>query len=309
MLICGLALLLLIFITFRIARQISKPLKEFSGYARQIRNGLQSDGISISSNDELGVLKDAFSYLQHNNEKMRNEIRLAQKLQQRFLPYPSPLPENIHVKGELQQSKHVGGDLYEYFLADDHLYFAIGDVAGKGIPAALYMASVVKLFRYVASIQTSTANICNTINIYTAENNEGDMYVTMFVGILNIKTGEMTFTNAGHPEPLIIHANRETSKLTCHHDSPVGLLENYSYSECHYTLPIGTTLLLYTDGITDAENQSGLFYGEEKLKAAIRNSSSLQPNKLVDAILKDLHQHINNAELSDDFTLLAIQLQ
>lgn len=272
--------------------------------------------MSITSNDEFGELRDAFRYLQQNmnsyaeklkvSEKIQSEIRLAQKLQQRFLPRPLQLPDNIELKGELRQSKSVGGDLYEYFLVNNLLYFAIGDVSGKGIPAALYMASVVKLFRYVASKQTSTARICNTINTYMSDNSDDDMYVTMFVGVLDITTGEITFTNAGHPEPLVVHPNRRIEPLKFYSDSPIGILENYSYNEYKYTLEDGALLLLYTDGITDAEDARSQFYGKNRLTDNIRTSPSLHPEEVIDTILEGLRKHTHDAELSDDFTLLSI---
>ncbi len=315
--ICGLSMLLLIVMTFIIARQISKPLKLFTGYARNIKNGRTDSRImSITSNDEFGELRDAFRYLQQNmnsyaeklkvSEKIQSEIRLAQKLQQRFLPRPLQLPDNIELRGELRQSKSVGGDLYEYFLVNNLLYFAIGDVSGKGIPAALYMASVVKLFRYVASKQTSTAHICNTINTYMSDNSDDDMYVTMFVGVLDITTGEITFTNAGHPEPLVVHPNRRIEPLKFYSDSPIGILENYSYNEYKYTLEDGALLLLYTDGITDAEDARSQFYGKNRLTDNIRTSPSLHPEEVIDTILEGLRKHTHDAELSDDFTLLSI---
>lgn len=317
LIICSLSMLLLIIMTFIIARQITKPLKVFTGYARNIKNDRTDMRImSIKSNDEFGELRDAFRYLQQNmnnyaeklkiSEKIQMEIRLAQKLQQRFLPRPLQLPENIEVKGELRQSKSVGGDLYEYFLINNLLYFAIGDVSGKGIPAALYMASVVKLFRYVASKQTSTAHICNTINTYMSDNADDDMYVTMIVGILNINTGEITFTNAGHPEPLVVHPDRQIEALRFYSDSPIGILENYSYREYRYTLEDNALLLLYTDGITDAEDKYSQFYGKDRLIENIRISRSLHPKEIIDAILEDLRKHTHDAELSDDFTLLSI---
>lgn len=317
LIICGLSMLLLIVMMFIIAQQIFKPLKLFTGYARNIKNGQPDSRImSITSNDEFGELRDAFRYLQQNmnsyaeklkvSEKIQSEIRLAQKLQQRFLPRPLQLPDNIELKGELRQSKSVGGDLYEYFLMNNRLYFAIGDVSGKGIPAALYMASVVKLFRYVASKQTSTAHICNTINTYMSDNSDDDMYVTMFVGILNILTGEITFTNAGHPEPLIIHPDKQIEPLKLYSDSPIGILENYSYNEYKYKLEEGTLLLLYTDGITDAEDTLSQFYGKNRLIDNIRTSPSLHPKEVIDTILEGLSKHTHNTELSDDFTLFSI---
>ncbi len=315
--ICSLSMLLLIILTFIIARQITRPLKVFTGYARNIKNGRTDAQImSIKSNDEFGELRDAFRYLQQNmnnyaeklkvSEKIQSEIRLAQKLQQRFLPPPLQLPDNLEVKGELRQSKSVGGDLYEYFLMNGRLYFAIGDVSGKGIPAALYMASVVKLFRYVASRQTSTACICNTINTYMSDNSDDDMYVTMIVGILDVNTGEITFTNAGHPEPLVVRPDRQITTLSFYSDSPIGILENYSYSEYKYTLEDHAMLLLYTDGITDAEDEHAQFYGKDRLVDKIRTASSLHPEAVIDTILDDLLRHTRDTELSDDFTLLSV---
>lgn len=315
--ICTLSMFLLIIMTFIIARQISRPLKLFTGYARKIKSGQEDSRImSITSNDEFGELRDAFRYLQQHmdnyseqlkvSENIQTEIRLAQKLQQRFLPRPLQLPDNIELKGELRQSKSVGGDLYEYFIINNLLYFAIGDVSGKGIPAALYMASVVKLFRYVASKQTSTAIICNTINTYMSDNADDDMYVTMFVGIMNVDTGEITFTNAGHPEPLVIHPDRQIELLKSYPNSPVGILENYSYSEYNYTLEEGALLLLYTDGITDAEDKQSQFYGKNRLIDNIQTAPFLHPEEVVDTILEGLHRHTRDTELSDDFTLLSI---
>ncbi len=317
LIICSFSMLLLIVMTFIIARQITKPLKVFTGYARNIKNGRTDAQImSIKSNDEFGELRDAFRYLQQNmdsyaeklrvSEKIQMEIRVAQKLQQRFLPRPLQLPANIEVKGELRQSKSVGGDLYEYFLINNLLYFAIGDVSGKGVPAALYMASIVKLFRYVASKQTSTSHICDTINTYMSDNSDDDMYVTMVVGILNINTGEITFTNAGHPEPLVVHPDRKIEPIRIYPDAPIGILENYSYHEYKYTLKDNTLLLLYTDGITDAEDKFSQFYGKDKLLANLRTSHSLHPKDVVNTILEDLLKHTHETELSDDFTLLSI---
>lgn len=317
LIVCSISILLLIVLTFIIVRQIAKPLKVFTGYARNIKNGRTDSRImAVKFNDEFEELRDAFRYLQQNmnkyaeklkvSEKIQSEIRLAQKLQQHFLPRPLQLPDNIEVKGELRQSKSVGGDLYEYFLLNGRLYFAIGDVSGKGIPAALYMASVVKLFRYVASKQTSTAHICNTINTYMSDNSVDDMYITMIVGILNINTGEMTITNAGHPDPLVVCPDKRIVPVKFHSDSPIGILENYSYSEYRYTLEENAMLLLYTDGITDAEDKHSQFYGKDRLIDTVRTARSLHPEDVIDSILKDLLRHTRDTELSDDFTLLSV---
>lgn len=151
-------------------------------------------------------------------EQYNSEMRLARRIQQRFLPRPILLPPNIELAADLRQCREVGGDFYEYFQLGNQLYFAIGDVAGKGTPAALYMASISKLFCYIASNNTSTAQICNLINKHMCDDADDDIYTTIFIGIIDINTGIMTFTNAGHPYPLIIHHNGQTSFLNKYPD-------------------------------------------------------------------------------------------
>lgn len=304
-----------------IVRHSLFPLGEFAKNAHNICKGQRNLRLPKNlPNKELQKLYESFTYMQNNissylkelketaaeNEKIATEIKLARKIQQRFLPKPIELPANIELYGELKQSKSVGGDLYEYFLIGNRLYFAIGDVSGKGVPAALYMASIIKLFRYVASRQNSTAEICNTINAHMCDNNEDDMYVTMAIGIMDINTGLITFTNAGHPRPLIIHQNGQIHTLNKYTDVPIGILEDYKFSEFTYTLRKGCQILLFTDGITDAENNNGNFFGQDRLMECIQRVTDRSPQIIVSSILKGIHNHIKDAGQSDDFTILSI---
>lgn len=168
------------------------------------------------------------------------------------------------------------------------------------------MASIIKLFRYVASRQNSTAEICNTINAHMCDNNEDDMYVTMAIGIMDINTGVITFTNAGHPRPLIIHQNGQIHTLNKYTDVPIGILEDYKFSEFTYTLRQGCQILLFTDGITDAENNNGNFFGQGRLMECIQQVTDRSPQFIVSSILKGIHSHIKDAGQSDDFTILSI---
>ncbi len=320
-LILGTGFLIFLYIIIRIVHHSLFPLGEFT---KNVRSNCQGEGNmqfpADPHNEELRELYESYAYMQSNissyikelkkttaeNEKITTEIKLARKIQQRFLPKPIALPRNIELYGELKQSKSVGGDLYEYFLIGHKLYFAIGDVSGKGVPAALYMASIIKLFRYVASRQDSTAEICNTINAHMCDNNEDDMYVTMVIGIMDINTGIITFTNAGHPRPLIIHQNGQVHTLNKYTDVPIGILEDYKFSEFTYTLRKGCQILLFTDGITDAENINGNFFGEARLMEYIQQVTNRSPQTLVSAILSGIHHHIKDAGQSDDFTILSI---
>ena len=317
----GFGLIFLFAGIINIVHRLSSPLKQLAFSARRIAEGEFDIRLTMpNSTQEICELYDSFHYLQQNlvnyierlqtttaeKEQLNSEMRLARRIQQRFLPHHIQLPPNIKLAAELRQCREVGGDMYEFFLIDNHLYFATGDVSGKGTPAALYMASFSKLFSYIASHHTSTATICNIINKHMCDDADDDMYITMFMGILNIDTGIMTFTNAGHPYPLIIHRDGNTSFLNKYPDVPIGVLEDHCFSEHTYTLQQDTTLLFYTDGITDAENMEGQFYGQENMIKCVQSVACQSPENIIQALLEEIKNHIGDRRQSDDLTLLTI---
>lgn len=320
----GGSLLFLFIGIINIVHRLSSPLKELAYNARQIADGQFNVEIpQQKSSNEINELYNSFRYMQHSivnyieklkistaeKEQRNSEMVLARRIQQRFLHNHIEVPKNIELAAELRQSLEVGGDLYEFFLLSNRLYFAIGDVSGKGTPAALYMVSICKLFRYVANTNTSTATICNIINKHMCEDAEDDMYVTMFMGILDINTGIITFTNAGHPYPLVIHENGETNFLREYPDVPIGVLEDHCFTEHTYTLHKNTSILFYTDGITDAENPAGKFYGKENLVKCVQKVAAEAPQIIIETILKDIKKHIDARNQSDDLTLLLLRFK
>lgn len=320
----GLGLFCLFIGIVNIVRRLSLPLLELSYSTRRIAEG-QFDIVlpTPKSCKEIHDLYDSFHYLQQNlvnyierlkittaeKEQYNSEMRLARRIQQRFLPRPISLPPNIELEADLRQCHEVGGDFYEYFQLGDQLYFAIGDVAGKGTPAALYMASISKLFRYIASNNSSTAKICHLINKHMCDDADDDMYTTIFIGIIDINTGNMTFTNAGHPYPLIIPPNGQTNFLNKYPDVPIGVLEDHEFSEYTYTFNKNTMLLFYTDGITDTENQAGQFYGQDKLIRCVEAQTVKTPSFIIQTLLENIRIHIGQGNQSDDLTLLAIKFK
>ncbi len=305
-----------------ITRRHMSPLRDFTANVRAIADGNWDIELSDirSTAEELNELHNAFKYMQHNmlvyvdqlkntteeNERMNTEIKLARRIQNRFLPQPVILSKEVEVQGKLQQSKSVGGDLYEYFIIDNRLYFAIGDVSGKGVPAALYMASIIKLFRYVAVRERSSAQICNIINNHICDSTEDDMYVTLFTGILELDTGVVTFSNAGHPNPLLLDGSGNLTSFSEDTDVPVGILEDYKYKEYCLTLHPDSKLVLFTDGITDAESRSGEFFGRRNLINSIRQTAGMRAKELVETVTHRVAEHIKGAEQFDDMTLLVI---
>lgn len=307
--------------TVNIVRRLSDPLKQLAYTARQMAKGRFDIKLTNThSSREIQELYTSFRYMQKSivdyierltittaeKEQMNSEMRLAQRIQNSFLPKRIQLPPNIELCGELRQSRKVGGDLFDYFVKDHRLYFAIGDVSGKGIPAALYMSSITKLFRYIANDKHSTAAICNIINQHSCDNGEDDIYITMFVGILDINTGILTFTNAGHPYPLIVHENLKVTVLDKYPDVPIGVLEDHVYSEHVYTMHKDTSILLYTDGITDSENKNSEFYGKDNLMNCLKSVPEKTPDNLIKAILADIQRHTAGCRQSDDLTVLSI---
>lgn len=305
-----------------IVRRHSSPLKQLTYAAHRIAEGDFNTPIpTLKYSYEINELCNAFRYLQHNltdyieklkisaaeKEQRNSEMKLAQKIQQRFLPRNITLPPNIQLAAELRQSREVGGDLYDFFILDDRLYFTIGDVSGKGIPAALYMVSVSRFLRYVACSQTSTAHICDIINQHLCEDDEDDMYITLFLGILDLRTGVLTYTNAGHPHPLILNADGTTGSFTQYPDIPVGILDNYHFTEHTYTFPANSSLLFYTDGITDAENLDRQFFGKERLIKCVERVATDSPRQIIQAILEDITKHMDSCKQTDDLTLLLIR--
>ena len=306
----------------RIIRSQMTPLREFTTNVRTIADNNWNTELSAvhSTAKELRELYDAFKYMQNSmvvyidqlrrtteeNQRMITEIKLAKRIQNRFLPQPVTLSREVEVLGRLEQSKSVGGDLYEYFIIDNKLYFAVGDVSGNGIPAALYMASIIKLFRYVAGRQESSAQICDIINGNMCEYTEDDMYVTIFTGILDLKTGVVTFTNAGHPNPLLVDENGHVSAFSEDTDVPIGILEDYMYKESRITLAPGSKLLLFTDGITDAESKSAEFFGTPRLMDSVRQAGGKDAQSLVETVSAKVSEHMKGVEQFDDMTLLVI---
>ncbi|PXZ45267.1 MULTISPECIES: SpoIIE family protein phosphatase [Porphyromonadaceae] len=320
---CFICLLLLFWIIIRIIRQVFKPLRQFATVTRTIADGNFNVPIpETNDNDELRELRNSFMYMQHRiiesiknlkkttmeKEKFESEIRVAQNIQEQFLPTSNKLDkEHISLYSVLEQSKAVGGDMYSYLVKNDLLYFTVGDVRGKGVPAALYMASVCTLFNYMATSKQSSASICNTLNDYLCSNLNEDMFITMFVGILNLKTGLLNYTNAGHPYPIVQREQRENSMfLEEALDIPIGIMKNV-YKDTHLQLYPGDTLLIYTDGISEAQNEARAFYGKERLLQFVKTLQTRTPEELIDEILADLINYIGDMDEADDLTMLSIK--
>jgi len=223
-----------------------------------------------------------------------------------FPPYPDR--DDIDIAGLLTPAKDVGGDLFDFYIRDEKLFFCIGDVSGKGVPASLVMAVSRTLFRNVSAHVSEPSEIVRTLNEVLVENNETNMFVTLFVGVLDMKTGQMRYCNAGHDAPLLI--GRGVGMLPCDPNLPVGVMSGFVFSSQEVEIHSGTVIFLYTDGLTEAENISHAQLGDqcvievaEKLLAEDENIPSTVITRMSEAV----QAFVGDAEQSDDMTMLAIK--
>ena len=245
-------------------------------------------------------------------ESIKGDLAVAQEIQQAILPriFP-PFPEDANqmdIAASMNAAKDVAGDFYDFFrIDDDHIGFVIADVSGKGIPAAIFMAVSRTLIRATGIRGVKPSECITYINSLLAEESASNMFVTVFYGIYNIKTGDVTYTNAGHNPPYVAKADGSVVKLPLSKNIIAGFLKGYQFTEETLQLQHGDTLLLYTDGVTEAVDPDYEEYGEERLEALLKNTPQADCQQLIDAVKADVKVFANGAEQSDDITLLAIK--
>ncbi|MEA4982879.1 MAG: SpoIIE family protein phosphatase [Paludibacter sp.] len=316
---------LLLFLTIRIINHQISPLAKFARSARIIASGnFNSELPKIEKSNEMKELHDSFEYMQRElsnyivnlkettsaKEKIESELRIAKEIQMGMIPHIFPpfpdLPE-IDLFATLLSAKEVGGDLYDFFLVDENrMCFAIGDVSGKGIPASLFMAVTRTLLRSVADKDKSTAEIVGSINKTLSLNNESNMFVTFFLGILDIKKGELRYCNAGHNPPVLIKHKQEVSYFNITKAIPVGLFEDYQYTEEVIKIEPADQIFLYTDGLTEAEDVNNRLFGDDRLLEVIREHAAASPREMIDETTKAVARHVNGHMQSDDLTMMSI---
>lgn len=240
-------------------------------------------------------------------ERLGSELRVASSIQQAMLPQSSDdigARVDVEVHGMLRPAREVGGDLYEYFVRDEKLYFCIGDVSGKGVPSSLVMAVSQALFWAVASHTSLPAHILRTINQTASKNNDRNMFVTMFVGVLDLPTGRLRYCNAGHDAPVLISKGRP-QWLDVKPNLPLGVLEGFDFEAQECMLMPDTTLLLYTDGVTEAMDASHIQYGRERLMECLTDCPQ-DACQMVERVAQSVSDFVDGADQSDDLTLLAV---
>ena len=305
-------------------RRLTNPLARFAGSANEIAKGnFHAELPVIKSKDEMKTLHDSFGTMQQSlvdyidelkkttasKERIESELRIARSIQMSMVPKifpPFPEREDVDLYAKLIPAKEVGGDLYDFFIEDNKLYFIVGDVSGKGVPASLVMAVTCRLFRTIAEHLHTPAEIVKALNDTLAENNESNMFCTAFLGVLDLKTGNMQYCNAGHNAPVMLASSGEVKFMEVKPNLPLGLFGDFPYEgqECDITKE--TSLFLYTDGVTEAENTTKVLYSDERLLDLLDKQRKSMPQMIVDMVLDDVNKHVNGAEQSDDITIMCV---
>ena len=256
-------------------------------------------------------------YVKNNNklqkanlkeERIGSELRIATNIQKEMLPRSFSLGrDDIDVYGSLTPAREVGGDLYDFFVRDEKLFFCIGDVSGKGVPSAIVMAVIHTMFRMASANEDNPARIMQTVNEAACEGNDSNMFVTMFIGVLDLPTGCLHYCDAGHDAPFIM-VNGQWSMVHVNPHLPIGLFNDVMYNVQETQLQSGSTLFLYTDGLTEAKKGPKQYFGLERVNTVLLQCADKQltPEQILTTISEEVHRYVGDAEQSDDLTMLAI---
>lgn len=307
-----------------VIKRITKPLRRFADSADEISKGnFQAELPKIKSKDEMLRLRNSFETMQTslvrqieetkimNEEKGRleGELHTARHIQMSMLPKtfpPFPERDDLDIYGLLAPAKEVGGDLYDFYIRDEKLFFCIGDVSGKGVPASLVMAVTRSLFRSTSSHENRPSRIINIINDAIARDNESNMFVTFFLGILDLPTGRLRYCNAGHNAPISIKQDK-VGFLQVISNIPIGVLTDFQFEEQETWLPHGAAIFLFTDGLNEAENNNHEQFGDGRILAVEQDAYNLSAQEQIDKMTQAVKMHVNGAEQNDDMTMLSIK--
>lgn len=314
------ALLLIFFSTWHAIVRALSPLKNFTTATKQIAQGHFNTELPVIHNkDEVGALRDSFDFMQKSltgyisdlkattaaKEKLESELSIASRIQLSLLPQTNPSRDGLEISSILVPAREVGGDLYDYNLQDDRLFFSVGDVSGKGIPAALLMSSTQSASRFNRDIGITLDNATSRINNYLSVHNQEEMFVTMFFGLLDVGTGHLDFCNAGHNPLLVCPPGGEPYFLKTESNFVLGLIHGFEYKAQSADFAPGTAIVAYTDGVTEAENSAKELFGEARLVEWARGIASI--DKPAESLLETIRSFTGGNEQNDDITILVIK--
>ena len=320
-----LLVVMLVFISsalyFIIHRQL-RPMKQLAKSTQDVAKGNFNAQLPVvTTHDEIRLLRDSFEEMQLSlvnyieelkqttakKASIESELKVAADIQMSMVPRifpPFPERKEIDLYASMTPAKEVGGDLYNFLLLDEHLYFCVGDVSGKGVPASLFMAQSTRLFRTLAGEGFSPEAIANRMNSGLCEGNDTMMFVTMFIGMVNLQTGQLDFCNCGHNPPVLDGRFIEFR----HKNRPLGLFDDLPFQGETIDDIRGKQILIYTDGLNEAMNRQSEQFGNERLLEMMKNTNCLTSQQVIDILRGAVEQHRDGADPNDDLTILCLHL-
>ena len=317
-------LLLMLYFFIRIITRELNPLRRLAKEAEAIASGQFDTQLpDFQRIDEIGQLSQSFSNMQQSlvryieelkdttaqKASMENELQVASGIQMSMLPSKFPDREGLDMYASMTPAKEVGGDLYNYLLKDDGLYFCLGDVSGKGVPASLFMAQVTRLFRTLANQQMAPADICTHMNeALSGDENPTNMFVTIFVGLVDLQSGHLSFCNAGHNPPVIGGGEHHGDFLNMLPNFPIGVMPGLQFQGEEIDNIKGRPLFIYTDGLNEAENREYVQFGDDHLLDILRNTHFDTARQVVETLAAEVERHRDGADPNDDLTMMCLRI-
>ncbi|HOE15794.1 MAG TPA: SpoIIE family protein phosphatase [Syntrophorhabdaceae bacterium] len=308
-----------------IARSITGPLRHMAKATEHIGAGnFDIELPSVKTGDEVGRLSEAISFMRESlkeyiselteatasRERMESELKIAHDIQMSILPKkfpPYPERKEFDIYATIKPAREIGGDFYDFFFIDDEqLCFVIADVSGKGIPAALFMALTKTLIKAKSTMGLTTDKIISRVNEDLCIGNDMSMFVTVFCGILNVKTGAVQYTNGGHNPPLLMKKDGDVAYLGKSGELLVGAMEEAQYTARSIALGEGDSLFLYTDGVTEAMNERNDLFSEERLQKELSEFQDRTVERVVSGVMQKIVEFTGSTPQSDDITMMMI---
>ena len=285
-----------IFVFFRL--RAARKLKQAHEQLQVAYSDLQK------TNEDLNKANRVIEETTAAKERIESELRIARDIQMSMVPNTFPEDEGLDLYASMTPAKAVGGDLYDYVLLENKLYFALGDVSGKGVPASLFMAQATRLFRTLAKQNLLPADICTRMNSELAEDNEQGMFVTMFIGLVDLQSGHLDFSNAGHNPPVI----NNDHFLEMEPNAPIGLWPGLEYVGEEIANIHNTPIFVYTDGLNEAENAAQEQFGDDHLLQILRETPYQSARQMIELLQEEVARHVAGADPSDDLTMLCLKI-
>jgi sigma-B regulation protein RsbU (phosphoserine phosphatase) len=319
---------------YLLVTRVSHPLNLLASYARELpttdftaeeEESSPIDDLSARYKDEVGRLAESFVFMRAElrknvkelmettaaKERIESELQIAHDIQMGILPKefpPFPDRHEFEIYATVEPAKEVGGDLYDFFFVDDdHLCFVVGDVSGKGVPAAIFMAVSKTLVKMEASKGLPAAEVLSRVNRQLSRDNPTLMFVTLFLGILNVRTGEVEYSSGGHDPPYVLSASGEIQPLELTDGVMLGVTEDFNYQSKKNLLKKGETIFLYTDGVTEAKNPDDQLFSDARLQQMLTRLQEKGTMDIIQSIRSEIEIFSEGTPQYDDITMLALK--